>query len=313
MKQLLLIFTLVASLFANSFDQLKEAVTEDSIRLYNPGVTTALSIIPGGGQIATKHFTKGGIFLATELILGTSAFKYWEDYHDAFKPYYKQRNYYDSLNTAFLLIPDSSATEEDTINLVKARHQRDLFEFDIEEKRTDYINYSAWFAGVYIWNFVDAIGVSNQFQGNQNPDPRRAGALSAIPFTGAGQIYNGSWFKAGLVSVVEIGCMVSAINFQRLMKDAQDYEKELKQLPDSVYYKIPLEERQAWKNNHNNAKESRTMFMWYGIFFYLYGITDAIVDAHMHGFDRNFHITGGVDPIDKKMNFAFTGEFGKRK
>ncbi len=310
MKQLLLVLTLIFSLSANSFKQLEEEPTEDTLRLYKPTVTASLSLLPGGGQFYTRHFTKGGIFLATELLMGTQAYNYWTSFHDAYKPYYAQKAIYDSLHTEYLNTPSSLIKPEQTNTLTSARNRRDLTEYDIERTRIDYINYSAWFTGIYLWNIVDAIGASNQYPGASNPDPRRAAALSAIPFTGAGQFYNGSWFKGAMVSVVEIGCMVTAINFQRLMNDGNEYEKNLRALPDSSFHKIPLAEQLQWENRFDDASTSRTMFMWYGVFFYLYGIADAMVDAHMHGFDRNFHIAGAIDPIEGKMNFAFSTEFG---
>ncbi len=312
MKQLLLVLSLIISLSANSFEQLKESEVEDTIPLYNPAVTTSLSLLPGGGQFYTRHFAKGGIFLAAELLMGTQAYNYWVDFHDAYKPYYEKRDVYDSIYSEFIKIPDTTIAKADTVTLISALNQRDLAEYDIEQKRIDYINYSAWFTGIYLWNLVDAFGGSNRFPGAENPSPRRAAALSAIPFSGAGQFYNGEWFKGAMVSVVEIGCMVTAINFQRLMNDAEGYEDNLRALPDSSFYKIPYSEQEQWRARYDDASTSRSMFMWYGVFFYLYGVVDAMVDAHLHDFDRNFHITGGVDPVDKKMNFAFSGEFGKR-
>lgn len=312
MKQLFILLFLISTISANSFDLLKESEVEDTLPVYKPGVTTALSLIPGGGQIYTRHFAKGGIFLGTELLMAGQTYIRWKDFHDAYDPYYDAKNLYDSLYNHYSLLPPENVTLSDSTLLIRAMNDRDIREFDIEARRIDYVNYAAWFGGIYLWNLVDGFGVSNVFQGVENPTPKRAALLSAIPFTGAGQFYNGNFFKGAMVSVVEIGCMITAINFQRLMNDAEEYEDRLSAMPDSLYQKVPRSEREQWETRYKNASTDRTKFMWYGIFFYIYGIADAAVDAHLHGFDRHFHITGGVDPVDGKMSFALSGEFGSR-
>ncbi len=314
MRFFILVLCLVFSLSANSFDQLNEKITEDTLPLYHPGVTTALSIIPGGARIYTGRYKRAALFFGVELLMGSQAYMRWRWYHDAYEPYYDARSKYDSLYShvysGTLSAPDSVQELSKMASLI---NRRDLLEFDIEKARTDYLNWSVWFGGIYLWNLVDAVGASNRFQGAENPTPKRAALLSAIPFTGAGQFYNGRFFKGAMVSVVEIACMISAINFTNLRDKAEEYENNLMDLPDSLYHKIPTNELSSWSGRYDNASRSRTMFMWYGVFFYLYGIADAAVDAHLHGFERNFDITGGLDPLNGKISMAFSGEFGTRK
>jgi hypothetical protein len=80
---------LISYLFSNSFDQLKDREVEVLPREYNPVLTTSLSIVPGAGQLYTRHFTKGFIFLGTEALLGSQAVLRWKWYHDAFDTHEK--------------------------------------------------------------------------------------------------------------------------------------------------------------------------------------------------------------------------------
>lgn len=315
MRVLLLILSIVVLVCAeqSTFDQLLDPPVEDSVRLYNPVVTGALSLVPGGGQIYTKHFTKGGLFLGTELLLGGIAFDRWQKFHDAYDPLYEAqedlRLFVDSISNK------ESLERKDTVTYLQKWDFVNRREFAVEERRVEYYNYATWFGGVYLWNLVDGVGVSNRFKGSRNPSPKRAALLSAIPFTGAGQFYNGSFFKGAMVSVVEIGCMLSAINFQGLMDDAEEYGNMLKaELPDTGNYDRDLNnEINYWEDQFKSIQKRRTRFMWYGVFFYLYGVADAAVDAHLHGFERNFDISGGVDPVNDEFSLSFSGEFGRRR
>jgi len=307
-RTVILIAVLPVLLWANSFDRLKDTIQVDSVILYNPVLTTSLSLVPGGGLLYTKHYAKGSVFLATEVLIGTQAVMRHNWYRESFKPYNIASHFYDSLYTEF---HKDSIGEKDTVGLMSARNSRDLREFDIEDTRTDWLNWSTWFGGIFLWNLGSSLDASNQFTGEPFPEPKRAGGLSAIPFTGAGQFYNGEISKASMFATVQIGCLISAINFQRLMNDAEAYENSLRALPDSLYFKIPPEERDQWRGRYNDAQRSRTMFMWYGVFFYIFGIADASVDAHLNGFNEHFDITGGVDPMEGKISLTLSGTFGK--
>ncbi len=308
MKRTLILITLLTSLiWADNFQILDDEIQQDPIVTYNPAITTSLSIIPGGGLFYSRHFAKGGLFLSTEVLLGTGAVARHRSYRDAFKPFQNASRSYDSLYREFSnALPDN----QDTVALMSARNNRDLLEFEIEKKRIDWLNWSTWFTGVYLWNIGSALDASNQFSGVEFPEPKRAAALAAIPFSGAGQMYNGEISKGAMFASIQIGCLISAINFQRLMNDAEQYEDNLEALPDSLYHKIPDGERSDWQTKFESAQTSRTMFMWYGLFFYLFGIADATVDAHLNGFEEHFDISGAVDPVDGRISLTLSGEFG---
>lgn len=315
MRVLLLVLSIICFTFAeeSTFDQLLDPLVEDTIPLYNPAVTGALSLVPGGGQIYTKSFTKGGLFLGTELLLGGIAYDRWQKFHDAYDPIYEAQEELRLFTDSIVGI--DSLTRGDTVTYLKKWDFVNKREFAVEERRIEYYNYATWFGGVYLWNLIDGVGSSNLFKGTENPTPRRAALLSAIPFTGAGQFYNGSFFKGAMVSVVEIGCMLSAINFQRLQNSAEDYGDMLGQeLPDSGNYDQDLvNELKYWEDQFKSLQKRKTRFMWYGVFFYLYGIADAAVDAHLHSFERNFDISGNVDLVNDEFTLSFSGEFGKRR
>lgn len=299
----------------STFDQLLDPLVEDTVQQYNPVVTGALSLVPGGGQIYTKSFTKGGLFLGTELLLGGIAYDRWQKFHDAYKPLYEAKEEYQILSDSLAGMNPDSLGKSDTVNLIRSWDFVNKREFAVEERRIEYYNYAVWFGGVYLWNLIDGVGSSNLFSGAEQPTPRRAALLSAIPFTGAGQFYNGSFFKGAMVSVVEIGCMLSAINFQRLENKAENYGNMLnRELPDSGNYdKDLVNELKYWEDQFGGIQKRKTRFMWYGVFFYLYGIADAAVDAHLHGFERNFDISGNVDLVNDEFTLSFSGEFGKRR
>jgi len=186
-----------------------------------------------------------------------------------------------------------------------------LAEYDNLFEKTRYHNASFMFGAVGIWNLLDAFGTSAGMQGAQNPEPRRAMALSAIPFTGAGQFYNGEWFKGGLVFATQTSFVFGGIRFQYLMHKAQEFPRELGE--DESFALLSQGERvDRWRNNHRNAAQRRTMFFWYFVISYIYGMTDAYVDASLSNFDRKFDLTFDYLPLNEELALGFTWNFGAR-
>jgi hypothetical protein len=164
------------------------------------------------------------------------------------------------------------------------------------------------FAAVGIWNILDAAGTSNVILGAENPNPKRAMALSAIPFSGAGQFYNGEWFKAGLVIATQTMFVFSGVQYQYLMKKSQDFPAQLSR--DSTFQDIPKNLRtDAWRNRYSDAAQRRTMFFWYAVIFYIYGMTDAYVDASLYRFEKRFDISAGFLSKDNEIAFNFVWKF----
>ncbi len=310
MKKFFLFLFIPLFLFASQFDRLADQFNGDTVPQYNPALTTSLSIIPGGGQLFTRHFTRGSLFLGMSLLMGTQSYMRHEWYTSAKEPVYVARNEYDSLRRTFSA--QIKIETKDSTELMGSLNELKLREFEKERAKIEWLNWSGWFAGIYAWNLVDGYGCSNRFTGRENPTPKRAAWLSAIPFSGAGQLYNGSIFKGAMFSTVQLGCLYSAINFQRVMNLTEKYKDELVALPDGAYKLVSYGEQQQWDSRYETANRSRTMFMWYGVIFYLYGIADAAVDAHLDDFNRHFQITSSVDPVDGRVAFGVNGQFGKR-
>lgn len=301
MKKLIFTATLIftANVFAVDKSLLSETPEADSVRTYNPLFTTSLSLIPGGGQLATKHFTKGFLFLGSEGITGWIAFSQWQDFRESYDNIHRWQDSLRVLKSKEEFLPKDTMYVTNKIKLA---------EFDTKLKRARYYNASAFFGAVGVWNLLDAVGVSERVLGVENPNPRVAMALSAIPFSGAGQFYNGDWFKAGLVIATQTAFAFGGVQFQMMMHKSEKYREDL--AADSSFQFLDRDDRITdWKNRYKNAAQRRTMFFWYSIIFYIYGMTDAYVDAALHNFERRFDITADFNPADNSAAVGFTWKF----
>jgi TM2 domain-containing membrane protein YozV len=293
-------FIVSANCFAIDKSILSQIPQEKEETIYNPLHTASLSLmIPGGGQVYTGNYTKGFLFLATEGILGWITFNNRRAYHRSYQQIYE---YTDSLR---LLKRSGDFSPIDTMHLA---NRIALAEHNNLLRKARYYNSAAFLGAVGIWNVLDGIGVSNAVKGAQNPNPRKAMALSAIPFTGAGQFYNGEWFKAGLVMTTQTAFTFGGIQFQHLMNKSTRYVRDLGR--DSNFVDLPRVERiDRWRDNYNSASRRRTMFFWYGIIFYIYGMTDAYVDASLSNFERKFDITADYLPQKDEITLGFVLRF----
>ena len=296
-KKIAIIATLVfcSNSLANDKSVFSQTPNEADKEIYNPLFTAPLSLVPGGGQFATKNFAKGFLFLGTEGIIGWISVRAWVDYHDSFDKIY---SYGDSLNA----VKESNSVESADIG--NWANKVALAEYDNLFQKARYYNASAMFATIGIWNILDAVGVSNAVKGAKDPNPRKAMALSAIPFSGAGQFYNGEWFKAGLVIATQTAFVFGGAQFQYLMYKSQKYVEDLNRNKDTDF-RID----RSWRNNYEDAARRRTMFFWYSIIFYIYGMTDAYVDASLSNFERKFDISASVSPIDNEAAFTLVFKF----
>lgn len=95
-------------------------------------------------------------------------------------------------------------------------------------------------------------------------DPKIAGYYGLM-HPGAGQLYNGKYFKAGLIVTLEI------ISYMQFQKNAENYRN---------YDNLNLGLRRT------RYLEKRNKYAWWMGFIYIYGVLDAIVDAHLYKFDE---------------------------
>ena len=110
-------------------------------------------------------------------------------------------------------------------------------------------------------------------QGEAHPDtsnsiksPKKA-ASSALAFPGGGQLYNGKIIKAGLILAGEVIAIVNWYNNSQLYSS---YDAD-----NDAEYPLP---------KHRYLEKRNKSVWWFG-FFYIYGLIDAIVDAHLHSFE----------------------------
>ena len=114
--------------------------------------------------------------------------------------------------------------------------------------------------------------VSSFLLGEAHPDtsdsiksPKNAALSSIIP--GGGQLYNGKKFKAGLLLVGEVLAIVNWYNNSQLYSS---YDAD-----NDAEYPLPK----------YRYLEKRNKYVWWIGFIYIYGLIDAIVDAHLHPFE----------------------------
>ncbi|ERP31554.1 DUF5683 domain-containing protein [Chitinivibrio alkaliphilus] len=167
-------------------------------------------------------------------------------------------------------------------------------EYSLERERRRYYNYALWAGGVFAWSLFDGIAVEqNLFDDRSTPrEPRRALRLSLIPFLGLGQLYNGESYKAGFVWTTQIGCAFSAIQLGAASRDAEDAMKRVH--AHGEYDNLTEREKEEftsfWEDRYDRAQRERTMFLWYGVVAYLYGVFDAYIDAHLSNFNTPFSL-----------------------
>jgi hypothetical protein len=136
---------------------------------------------------------------------------------------------------------------------------------------------------MYVWNIMDAVARSNHFDDNLPRNPAVAGWLSAVPGLGLGQLYNGSLSKAGMIWMTQTMLGFLAYSNDKLMNIAR--EKRAMFVQDDTWRADYTESGLSdWGGRYREAFSRRNMYLWYSVFFYLYGVFDAIVDAHLHDY-----------------------------
>lgn len=103
--------------------------------------------------------------------------------------------------------------------------------------------------------FMVSKGIS-QIDSTDYKNPKVAVAFATL-CPGAGQIYNEKWLKAALVVGIDGYWIYKSFHYHDLHLED----------PDKQYY-----------------EDSRNKYIWYSVGGYIYGIVDALVDAHLSGF-----------------------------
>jgi hypothetical protein len=259
-------------------------VSLDSTRhAIKPGVLVLSSgIIPGTAQFLNRKYFKAGTFLALEAGMVATAAG-WDrnarlrvlEYHKAYAS----------------ALSDTGIGRAQKMETVHIRKYQTL---EAEFKRN---NALTWAGGVYLYNLLDAFQLTGLFQDNGKRSPRLAAGLAAIPGLGLGQIYNGSYSKAGLIMMTQVSLGVIAYNNHRLMRIA---ESNYIRVSDTTITPLSIKTSSSldWESRQNYAVKNRSSFLWYSIFTYVYGILDAVIDAHLHDYEEKMRIQPDLVPSE---------------
>jgi hypothetical protein len=269
----------------------------DSAKRYNPVVSTAASlIVPGAGQVYTHHYVKAGFFIALEAILGSMAL-YWKRDADN-----------QEINAGTLREWSDSATVP--LDSAVFRERSFLAHHQAIESRLSSYSFLTWTVGAHLFNVLDALGSSNVFNNTLEKNPSTAGLLAAIPGLGLGQLYNGSYSKAGLVIMgqVSLGMMVYAS--QRQVKRAEDNYGRLNAAgADTLTTQVASTYSGRWSDARYRSFTNRNMYLWYSVFFYGYSIFDAVVDAYLHEYPERMKIKPDLVLQGNDIHFTLSTTF----
>ncbi len=291
------VFLLYSIAVADSQNEIfKNNISDTALKLsYNPFLVSGASlVVPGAGQVYTKHFIKGGTFLASEAVTASFAV-YWFNDSQLKKSSIKEF----SKRTGF----------ESEIDSIKAKNDIAFLKHDERFSRYRAYNAFAWASGLYVFNFLDAIDCSGIVSKSGSRSPAVAGWLSAVPGLGLGQWYNGSLSKAGMMFMGQMALGVTALNYHRLMNHARSqYDKTNSQFDQSIIDAVhsnrdtsslsqaKMKYLEKWEFEQNSAFKTRNSFLWYSLFFYFYGILDAVVDAHLHDYPEKMRVYPDLAP-----------------
>ncbi|MBD3346788.1 MAG: hypothetical protein GF401_17160 [Chitinivibrionales bacterium] len=306
---------------------------------FNPLISGGLStLMPGLGQIYTRNYIKGSLFLTTEVILGLVARDRYlfysrnkkEDVNDwkdsVFSAQQKLSSVQDSLNfyrqiidtTTFFdsaFIEDSLRFEELTTlkteiagTVVSSQMQYELERYDRREAKTMYHHMLFGLAGCTYFNIMDAVQGSRYFYDNSPKKPALAGWLSAVPGLGMGQIYNGALSKAGMITMVQFTLGFMSYNYHSLMRDC---EEKILEMSDPNNPKNEFEDtfHRDWDSRRDEVFRKRNTYLWYSILFYFYGIFDAVVDAHLHDTEARMQLKPDLSISSEAVGFNLSLSF----
>ena len=262
----------------------------------NPFLCVALSAaVPGGGQFYTRHYVKGTAFVLLEAISGSMA-GYW----------YRTMNERMDEADEYEELLDLATGDE---RALKAEEWA-LHRSEVRSARYSMYNALPIFVGGYVYNILDAVEKSGRFASDEKRDPAIAASLAAVPGLGLGQMYNGAFSKAGLVMMVQSGFAVKAYNEHRLMKRAEAHHEMALAIVNSAGKAFVAEKWNGdWESRRKTAFRNRNSFLWYSLFFYMYGILDAVVDAHLHDYPRKMRAYPDLVPQLSAVGMSFEYKF----
>jgi hypothetical protein len=271
---------------------------QDSARRFNPFVAGAASLVlPGAGQVYTRHYVKAFFFPVLEGAVGGFVYFWKRTAEDR-----------DADENRWLLLAAS-----DTGAFSRAQHMEEsyLARHGAVDARLSMYTYLAWAAGGYLYNVLDAVGSSNVIGDSKPRSATTAALLAAVPGLGLGQWYNGSLSKAGMVMMGQVSMGLMSYNSHRLMTRAEDNYQRLNAGKADTTVGKPLFTAYAgmWSSTRNRAFTNRNMYLWYSIFFYGYSIFDAVVDAYLHEYSEKMKVEPDLIIGNKQIYFTLQTTF----
>ncbi|MGD9201206.1 MAG: DUF5683 domain-containing protein [Chitinispirillia bacterium] len=281
---------------------------------YNPFRVVLMSaFIPGLGQFYCKERIRGSIFFSSVLISYLFSKNRWDRFQEDLKEIVKEfdnrtLSYKDTLSN--IIHADTAAYKKYYNLYISSYMESDLARYRRQTGRFNALQGFGWTLGFYIWNVVNAFHYSNHLHDNEPRNPKTAAWLSAIPFLGLGQIYNGSFQKAGFIWTTHTMLSIMAFNTNKQMNKAIDFQNKIKNT-ESISLINKNNFYDQWEGEYNSAFRQRNTWLWYLFILYFYGIFDAAVDAHLHDYKKKIKLRPDVIFEDESLSFKIelNGEF----
>jgi hypothetical protein len=266
------------------------------------------AVVPGAGQVFHKRYLLGGAFLAAEASAAGFALYWYDSYEEKNNDSKKLRDTSGMLRAGIASSADTAA----------ARREAGLYsvladQAKLQARQAEYTVYCAlsWAAGIYLFNVLDALEPSGITSRSSVKNPSVAGFLSAVPFLGLGQFYNGRPGKAGMLAMTQTSLFITAAGHQLLMDTALPKYNEMRD-PESDTYEYRADHLAYWKSQYDRSFSRRNMYLWLSLFSYIYTIIDAVVDAHLSDYQERVKIgpdlavgANGIDRVGVALNIEF--------
>jgi hypothetical protein len=275
-KGILLFWSMLVAFAVEASSDSASVIQSKPVISTNPRtILLSSALVPGFGQFLNRRYLKAGTFLALEAFAVPMA-AFWD--HTARSSVEEYHRF-------------SSAKSADSL---ESAHRIKFQTFGYELKR---YNYLTWAGGIYLYNLFDAFELTGFLKDNGKRNPSLAFGLAAIPGLGLGQMYNGSYSKAGLFMMTQVQLGVLAYNNHRLMHLA---ESNYRRVSDTTITlpSIKATESSDWEGRRRTAMKNRNSFLWYSIFTYVIGMLDAVVDAHLHDYQEKMRIEPDLVPSE---------------
>ena len=118
-----------------------------------------------------------------------------------------------------------------------------------------------FFKGIFILTLTSNLIFAQDNDSTNQKSPRKAFIYSFIP--SGGQLYNGKWLKAAIVIGLEV------VSFQQWNRYRNAHNNWSSESPFTKHQYL----------------EKRNKYAWWIWFIYMFGMLEAVVDAHLYPFE----------------------------